>query len=138
MPRPCGRSPEQPLAKDVGQKLRDALKQQLALIYERVEAKKIAKMALGEVRSLLEQEREEEMLERIRKESEIKAWERAEARLLEEGERIERKDVERAMERILREKKEREWRLETRGQRYTKGGGEETIEASRKKKLKKL
>lgn len=73
-----------------------------------MEARKIAKMALAEVRSILAKEEEEKVLERIREESELKAWERAEARLREEGERIEREDVEKAMERIRREKEERE------------------------------
>lgn len=52
------RIPEHPLTKDVGWKLREALKQQLAIIHERVEAKKIAKMALAEVRNILAREKE--------------------------------------------------------------------------------
>lgn len=88
--------------------MREALKEQLTIIHERVEARKIAKMALAEVRSILAKEEEEKVLERIREETELKAWERAEARLREEGERIEREDVEKAMERIRREKEERE------------------------------
>ncbi|KAK1786264.1 hypothetical protein P4O66_017969 [Electrophorus voltai] len=72
-------------AKDVGLRLREALKQQLAIIHERVEARKIAKMALAEVRSILAKEQEEKALERIKQESEAKAWERAQARLREEG-----------------------------------------------------
>lgn len=99
-------------AKDVGLKLREALKQQLTIIHERVEARKIAKMALAEVRSILAKEEEERTLSRIREESEAKAWERAEARLKEEGERIEKEDVEKAMERIRKEKEEREKRVE--------------------------
>ncbi|KAK7163085.1 hypothetical protein R3I93_007200 [Phoxinus phoxinus] len=95
-------------AKDVGLKLREALKQQLTVIHERVEARKIAKLALAEVRNILAKEEEERTLNRIREESEAKAWERAEARLKEEGERIEKEDVEKAMERIRKEKEERE------------------------------
>uniref|UniRef100_A0A671PCN2 Aspartate beta-hydroxylase n=1 Tax=Sinocyclocheilus anshuiensis TaxID=1608454 RepID=A0A671PCN2_9TELE len=95
-------------AKDVGLKLREALKQQLTIIHERVEARKIAKLALAEVRHILAKEEEERTLNRIREESEAKAWERAEARLKEEGERIENEDVEKAMERIRKEKEERE------------------------------
>uniref|UniRef100_A0A8C1NSB9 Aspartyl beta-hydroxylase/Triadin domain-containing protein n=1 Tax=Cyprinus carpio TaxID=7962 RepID=A0A8C1NSB9_CYPCA len=94
--------------KDVGLKLREALKQQLTIIHERVEARKIAKLALAEVRHILAKEEEERTLNRIREESEAKAWERAEARLREEGERIENEDVEKAMERIRKEKEERE------------------------------
>uniref|UniRef100_A0A673H3J9 Aspartate beta-hydroxylase n=1 Tax=Sinocyclocheilus rhinocerous TaxID=307959 RepID=A0A673H3J9_9TELE len=95
-------------AKDVGLKLREALKQQLTIIHERVEARKIAKLALAEVRHILAKEEEERTLNRIREESEAKAWERAEARLKEEGERIKNEDVEKAMERIRKEKEERE------------------------------
>uniref|UniRef100_A0A4W5QFR5 Aspartyl beta-hydroxylase/Triadin domain-containing protein n=1 Tax=Hucho hucho TaxID=62062 RepID=A0A4W5QFR5_9TELE len=51
---------ENPLTKDVGWKLREALNQQLAIIHERVEAKKIAKMALAEVRNILAKEKEKE------------------------------------------------------------------------------
>uniref|UniRef100_A0AAY5JXJ8 Aspartyl beta-hydroxylase/Triadin domain-containing protein n=1 Tax=Esox lucius TaxID=8010 RepID=A0AAY5JXJ8_ESOLU len=47
---------ENHLTKDVGWKLKEALKQQLAMIHERVEAKKIAKMALAEVRNILAKE----------------------------------------------------------------------------------
>lgn len=101
-------SPELSSARDVGLKLREALKQQLTIIHERVEARKIAKMALAEVRSILAKEEDERTLSRIREESEAKAWERAEARLKEQGERIEKEDVEKAMERIRKEKEERE------------------------------
>ncbi|XP_051553069.1 uncharacterized protein LOC127440489 [Myxocyprinus asiaticus] len=65
-------------------------------------------MALAEVRSILAKEEEERTLNRIREESEAKAWERAEVRLKEEGERIEKEDVEKAMERIRKQKEERE------------------------------
>ncbi|XP_029560430.1 cylicin-2 [Salmo trutta] len=49
---------ENPLTKDVGWKLREAMNQQLAIIHERMEAKKIAKMALAEVRNILAREKE--------------------------------------------------------------------------------
>ncbi|XP_073768391.1 aspartyl/asparaginyl beta-hydroxylase isoform X8 [Danio rerio] len=107
-------------AKDVGLKLREALKQQLTIIHERVEARKIAKLALAEVRNILAKEEEERTLNRIREESEAKAWERAEARLKEEGERIEKEDVEKAMERIRKEKEEREKMAESEEAKKTK------------------
>lgn len=107
-------------AKDVGLKLREALKQQLTIIHERVEARKIAKLALAEVRNILAKEEEERTLNHIREESEAKAWERAEARLKEEGERIEKEDVEKAMERIRKEKEEREKMAEVEEAKKTK------------------
>ncbi|XDV27321.1 hypothetical protein PO909_030876 [Leuciscus waleckii] len=107
-------------AKDVGLKLREALKQQLTIIHERVEARKIAKLALAEVRNILAKEEEERTLNRIREESEAKAWERAEARLKEEGERIEKEDVEKAMQRIRKEKEEREKLAESEEAKKTK------------------
>ncbi|KAG9264731.1 aspartyl/asparaginyl beta-hydroxylase-like isoform X3 [Astyanax mexicanus] len=107
-PRDLSKMREPSQAKDAGLKLREALKQQLTIIHERIEARKIAKLALAEVRSIIAKEEEEKALDRVREESEAKAWERAEARLREEGERIEKEDVEKAMERIRREKVERE------------------------------
>lgn len=107
----------------MGLRLREALKEQLNIIHERVEARKIAKMALAEVRSILAKEQEEKVLERIREESEVKAWERAEARLREQGDMIERQDVDKAMEKIRREKQERERNastLKTRGEEQEK------------------
>ncbi len=106
-------------AKDVGLKLREALKQQLTIIHERVEARKIAKLALAEVRNILAKEEEERTLNHIREESEAKAWERAEARL-KEGERIEKEDVEKAMERIRKEKEEKEKMAEVEEAKKTK------------------
>ncbi|ROL44643.1 Aspartyl/asparaginyl beta-hydroxylase [Anabarilius grahami] len=113
-------SPELSHGKDVGLALREALKQQLTIIHERVEARKIAKLALAEVRNILAKEEEERTLNRIREESEAKAWERAEARLKEEGERIEKEDVEKAMERIRKEKEEREKLAESEEAKKTK------------------
>ncbi|XP_076832028.1 aspartyl/asparaginyl beta-hydroxylase isoform X8 [Brachyhypopomus gauderio] len=107
-PRELSDKRERSQAKDVGLRLREALKQQLTIIHERVEARKIAKMALAEVRSILAKEQEERAMERLQEESEARAWERAQARLREEGQNIEKEDVEKAMERIRREKEERE------------------------------
>lgn len=87
-------------------------------------------MALAEVRSILAKEEEEKVLEQIREESELKAWERAEARLREEGEQIEREDVEKAMERIRGEKRARERKAEN----IKPQGREEKKEKSEKEK----
>ncbi|KAG5286884.1 hypothetical protein AALO_G00019870 [Alosa alosa] len=72
------------MAKDVGARLREALKMQLSIIHERIEAKKIAKMALAEVRNILAKEEEEKLMDQKREETRAKAWERVEARLKEE------------------------------------------------------
>ncbi|XP_043116451.1 myb-like protein X [Puntigrus tetrazona] len=127
-------SPELAHAKDVGLKLREALKQQLTIIHERVEARKIAKLALAEVRNILAKEEEERTLNHIREESEAKAWERAEARLKEEGERIEKEDVEKAMERIRREKEEREKMVEVEEAKKTKKVEKDEVKADAEKK----
>ncbi|XP_078143696.1 uncharacterized protein LOC144542121, partial [Centroberyx gerrardi] len=99
-----GAKKENPLTKDVGWKLREALKQQLAMIHERVEAKKIAKLALAEVRQLLAKEEEDKVLELRREEVTAKARERVAARLKEEEEKIEREEMEKALEKLRREK----------------------------------
>lgn len=129
-------SPELSHTKDVGLKLREALKQQLTIIHERLEARKIAKLALAEVRNILAKEEEERTLDRIREESEAKAWERAEARLKEEGERIEKEDVEKAMERIRKEKEEKEKMAEVEEAKKTnkveKDEGKEKPQAEKK------
>lgn len=67
-------------------KLQEALKQQLAIIHERVEAKKLAKLALAEVRQLLA--REEEEIELGRKDRTVRVKERVAASLKEEGEKM--------------------------------------------------
>ncbi|GLD61839.1 aspartyl/asparaginyl beta-hydroxylase isoform X7, partial [Lates japonicus] len=91
--------------KDVGLKLREALKQQLAIIHERVEAKKLAKLALAEVRHLLAKEEEEKELELGRKEITARVKERVAARLKEEEEKIEKEETEKALEKLrLKEK----------------------------------
>ncbi|XP_030629069.1 uncharacterized protein DDB_G0286299-like [Chanos chanos] len=99
---------EQPFSKDVGLKLREALKQQLAIIHERVEARKIAKMALMEVRNLIAKEDQEKALDKKREEAEFRAREKADAWFKKEGERIEKEEMEKAMERVKREKEEAE------------------------------
>ena len=90
--------PDHSMAKDVGTRLREALKMQLTLIHERVEAKKIAKMALAEVRNILAKEQEEKLMDQKREEAQAKAWERMEARLKEVDVRVER-EKEREMDR---------------------------------------
>ncbi|KAL2098310.1 hypothetical protein ACEWY4_007517 [Coilia grayii] len=80
--------PDHALAKDVGTRLKEALKMQLAIIHERVEAKKIAKMALAEVRNILAKEEEEKLMDQRREETQ--AWERVEVHLKEESMRMER------------------------------------------------
>ncbi|XP_045080776.1 vicilin-like seed storage protein At2g18540 isoform X2 [Coregonus clupeaformis] len=99
---------EHPLTKDVGWKLREALKQQLAIIHERVEAKKIAKMALAEVRNILAREEEEKVLGVTRDESAKKAKVAVAARMKEEEEKIEKEEFEKALEKIRRDKEQEE------------------------------
>uniref|UniRef100_A0A4W5NJD6 Aspartate beta-hydroxylase n=1 Tax=Hucho hucho TaxID=62062 RepID=A0A4W5NJD6_9TELE len=99
---------EHPLTKDVGWKLREALKQQLAIIHERVEAKKIAKMALAEVRNILAREEEEKVLGVTREESAKKAKVAVAARMKEEEEKIEKEEFEKALEKIRRDKEQEE------------------------------
>jgi len=70
----------------VGLNLREALKQQLAIIHARVEAKKIAKLALAEVRELLAKEQEEKELELGRKEIAVRVKERLATKLKDEEE----------------------------------------------------
>lgn len=85
-------------------KLREALKQQLAIIHERVEAKKLARLALAEVRQLLAKEEEEKELELGRKEITAKVKERVAARLKVEEEKIEKEEMEKALEKLRKEK----------------------------------
>uniref|UniRef100_A0AAZ3SXM4 Aspartyl beta-hydroxylase/Triadin domain-containing protein n=1 Tax=Oncorhynchus tshawytscha TaxID=74940 RepID=A0AAZ3SXM4_ONCTS len=99
---------EHPLTKDVGWKLREALKQQLAIIHERVEAKKIAKMALAEVRNILAREEEEKVLGLTRDESAKKAKVAVAARMKEEEEKIEKEEFEKALEKIRKDKEQEE------------------------------
>uniref|UniRef100_A0A8D3BCF1 Aspartyl beta-hydroxylase/Triadin domain-containing protein n=1 Tax=Scophthalmus maximus TaxID=52904 RepID=A0A8D3BCF1_SCOMX len=131
-----GAKKETPPTKDVGWKLRDALKQQLAIIHERVEAKKLAKLALAEVRQLLAKEEEEEKLELGRKEISARVKERVATRLKDEEEKIEREEMEKALEKLRRDKakllndiKEEEGKDVKEGEKESKkGGGKEKSE----------
>uniref|UniRef100_A0A3B5LIH6 Aspartyl beta-hydroxylase/Triadin domain-containing protein n=1 Tax=Xiphophorus couchianus TaxID=32473 RepID=A0A3B5LIH6_9TELE len=89
---------------DVGLKLREALKQQLTIIHERVEAKKMAKLALAEVRQLLAKEEEEKELDLGRKEITARVKERVASRLKEEEEKMEKEEIEKALEKVRQEK----------------------------------
>ncbi|KPP72629.1 hypothetical protein Z043_108353 [Scleropages formosus] len=98
--------------------MREALKEQLRMIHEKIEAKKIAKMALAEVRSIIAKE---EAQKQAAREEELKmeataqkAKERTEAQLQEEvgkrareEEREKKKEVERR-EKAKKEKAEKE------------------------------
>lgn len=84
----------------MGWKLREALKQQLAIIHERVEAKKLAKLALAQVRQLLAQEEEEKELELGRKEIQARVKERVAVRLKEEEEKLQKEETEKALEKL--------------------------------------
>ncbi|XP_029971341.1 cyclic nucleotide-gated cation channel beta-1-like [Salarias fasciatus] len=125
--------PESSPAKDAGLKLREALKQQLAAIHERVEAKKLARLALAEVRQLLAREEEDRELELGRKEISARVKERVAARLKEEEERMEKEQVEKALEKLRKEKtkepekkeeEEEEEEEEEDGDAKSKKGGE--------------
>ncbi|XP_046707142.1 aspartyl/asparaginyl beta-hydroxylase [Silurus meridionalis] len=87
----------------IGHKLKAALKEQLRIIHEKIEAKKIAKMALAEVRSILSREEEERKADLAAK----KMKEETEAKLLKEKKRKER-EVRLAKEKAERERAERE------------------------------
>uniref|UniRef100_A0A671XVL1 Aspartyl beta-hydroxylase/Triadin domain-containing protein n=1 Tax=Sparus aurata TaxID=8175 RepID=A0A671XVL1_SPAAU len=123
---------ETPPTKDVGLKLREALKQQLAIIHERVEAKKLAKLALAEVRELLAKEEEEKELELGRKEITARVKEKVATRLKEEEEKMEKDEMEKALEKLRKEKskqldekkEEGEDKDEKEGERKSKKGGE--------------
>uniref|UniRef100_A0A8C7L585 Aspartyl/asparaginyl beta-hydroxylase n=1 Tax=Oncorhynchus kisutch TaxID=8019 RepID=A0A8C7L585_ONCKI len=117
---------EHPLTKDVGWKLREALKQQLAIIHERVEAKKIAKMALAEVRNILAREEEEKVLGLTRDESAKKAKVAVAARMKEEEEKIEKEEFEKALEKI-RKDKEQEEEKGKKEKRPEKNSGKEAV-----------
>ncbi|KAM6920136.1 uncharacterized protein PEZ65_012172 isoform 3-T3 [Lycodopsis pacificus] len=90
--------------KEVGWKLREALKQQLAVIHERVEAKKLAKLALAEVRLLLAKEEEDKELELGRKEITARVKERVATRLQAEEAKMEKEEIEKALEKRRMEK----------------------------------
>uniref|UniRef100_A0A3Q1AH32 Aspartyl beta-hydroxylase/Triadin domain-containing protein n=1 Tax=Amphiprion ocellaris TaxID=80972 RepID=A0A3Q1AH32_AMPOC len=126
-----GAKKETSTSKDVGWKLREALKQQLAIIHERVEAKKLAKLALAEVRQLLAKEEEEKELELGRKEISARVKERVATRLKEEEEKMEKEEMEKALEKLHKEKaeqpdekKEETSKEEKAGDKKSKKGGE--------------
>ncbi|XP_056276802.1 aspartyl/asparaginyl beta-hydroxylase isoform X3 [Pseudoliparis swirei] len=82
--------------KEAGSKLREALKRQLAVIHERLEAKKLARLALAEVRLLLAKEEDDKELELGRKDMAARAKERVAARLQQEEDKM----VEEEMEKV--------------------------------------
>lgn len=82
--------------------LREALKQQLATIHERVEAKKLAKLALAEFRQLLSKEEEE--LELGRKETAARMKERVVTRLREEEVKMAEEEMEKTLQKLKNEK----------------------------------
>ncbi|KAK3567446.1 hypothetical protein QTP86_020007 [Hemibagrus guttatus] len=103
----------EPSTRQIGHKLKSALKEQLRMIHEKIEAKKIAKLALAEVRNILAQEEEERKAILASK----KAKEEAVAKLLQEKARKEHEErlarekaaQERAeQERLTKEKAEKE------------------------------
>ncbi|XP_037644546.1 aspartyl/asparaginyl beta-hydroxylase isoform X8 [Sebastes umbrosus] len=125
--------------KDVGWKLREALKQQLAIIHERVEAKKLAKLALAEVRLLLAKEEEEKELELGRKEITARVKERVATRLQEEEEKIEKEEMEKALKKLRKEKakqldeeKEEESKEEKEGEKKSQKGVEKEEKSEKK------
>lgn len=99
-----GAKTESSRPKDVGLKLREALKQQLALIHERVEAKKLARLALAEVRHLLAKEEEAKELEVGRTNMSARVRERVAARLKDEEEKMEQEEMEKVLEKLRTEK----------------------------------
>lgn len=127
----CSSTAETSPTRDVGMKLREALKQQLAIIHERVEAKKLAKLALAEVRELLAKEEEQKEMELGRKDIRARVMERVAARLKEEEEKIEKEEMEKALEMLRKEKQPDEKSSETRsvkeGEKKPKRGEEREI-----------
>ncbi|XP_017165607.1 stress response protein nst1-like [Poecilia reticulata] len=141
-----GSVPESPSPRDVGLKLREALKQQLVIIHERVEAKKMAKLALAEVRQLLAKEEEEKELDLGRKEITARVKERVASRLKEEEEKMEKEEMEKALEKVQKEKaeeKEEETKDKGREKKSKKRrekvlGNEDKVKLTLKEKWKKI
>ncbi|XP_041965764.1 inner centromere protein-like [Alosa sapidissima] len=125
------------MAKDVGARLREALKMQLSIIHERIEAKKIAKMALAEVRNILAKEEEEKLMDQKREETRAKAWERVEARLKEEDMSVER-EMEKAKERAKKERDDLTEREEVRKQNKEEDEWGENLERENKVSMSKV
>lgn len=119
------------MAKEVGARLREALKMQLAIIHERIEAKKIAKMALAEVRNILAKEEEEKLMDQKREEAQAKAWERVEARLKEEDVRVEG-EMEKNRERTRKDRVDLAEKEEVRKPNKEDDAGGEKLEREKK------
>ncbi|KAG7220994.1 hypothetical protein INR49_001712 [Caranx melampygus] len=139
-PTLCPQNLEKSSLKDAGRKLREALKQQLAIIHERVEAKKLAKMALAEVRQLLAKEEEEKALELGRKEIMGRVKDRVAARLKEEEEKMEKEEMEKAVEKLQKarakqkdEQKEESEEEEEKSKKGEKEKSEKKVEGEGKK-----
>ncbi|KAL2085294.1 hypothetical protein ACEWY4_018614 [Coilia grayii] len=109
------------MTKNLGRKLKAALKEQLRIIHEKIEAKKIAKMALSEVRTILAKEEEERLAARAlelktqetaKKEKElVKAEKDKVAKVQAEKEKEEKERVEKdksEKERVAKENAEKE------------------------------
>uniref|UniRef100_A0A3Q2DAB8 Aspartyl beta-hydroxylase/Triadin domain-containing protein n=1 Tax=Cyprinodon variegatus TaxID=28743 RepID=A0A3Q2DAB8_CYPVA len=140
-----GANKETSSPRDVGLKLREALKQQLVIIHERVEAKKIAKLALAEVRQLLTKEEEERELDLGRKEITARVKERVAIRLKEEEAKMEKEEVEKALEKVLKEKskqkddeKEEEAIEDKNGEKKSKKAAEKEVGKEEKEKRLKM
>ncbi|KAM8850832.1 uncharacterized protein AB9W97_021831 [Spinachia spinachia] len=128
-----GAEKETSKTKEVGWKLREALKQQLAIIHERVEAKKLAKLALAEVRLLLAKEEAYKELELGKKEIMAKVKERVATRMQEEEEKMEKEEMEKAVEKLGMEKAKplyvkREESQELKSEKKAEGEGKEAEE----------
>lgn len=104
---------------------------QLAIIHERIEARKIAKMALAEVRNILAKEEEEKLLDQKREDAQTKAWERVEARLKEEDERIE-EEMEKNKERTRKDRVDLVEREEVRKPNKEDDAGGEKLEREKR------
>uniref|UniRef100_A0A668UDR1 Aspartyl beta-hydroxylase/Triadin domain-containing protein n=2 Tax=Oreochromis aureus TaxID=47969 RepID=A0A668UDR1_OREAU len=128
---PGGGAKKESSPKNVGSKLREALKQQVAIIHERMEAKKLAKLALAEVRELLAKEEQEKELEMGRKEMSARVKERVAMRLKEEEDRLEKEEMERALEK-LRKEKGKGTDEEEGGEKRIKKGGEKDEKSEKK------
>ncbi|XP_072219617.1 uncharacterized protein [Leuresthes tenuis] len=127
--------PETSSTRDVGLNLREALKQQLAIIHARVEAKKIAKLALAEVRELLAKEQEEKELELGRKEIAVRVKERLATKLKDEEEKMEKEEMEKAVKKLRMEKTKRDNAKKEGMSKEDKWGGGGAKEGEKKDKM---
>lgn len=124
----------------MGWKLREALKQKLAIIHERVEAKKLAKLALAEVRELLAKGEEKE-LKLGMKEITARVKKRVAARLKVEEETLDKDELEKAMEKQQKhkakqpiEKRKEESKGEKQGKKKSKKEGKKGENSQKKLK----